>query len=106
MVCTSLPFGASSIDHTEMPTVPKESPRPNMTAAAVANQLDPISLKHRRPVPPIKSKKNSTEPFRVPMASKITPLKSFDTIKQAPLTAMRAAAASVENPSEVNRTPR
>lgn len=65
-----------------------------------------MSVKHKSPVPPMNSRKNRIDPLRVPMASNTSPLKSFATIRHAPLTAISAAAASVEKPSEVNNTPK
>ena len=48
-----MPRGASSMDHTEMPTVPSDMPRPNMNAPAPASPVLPMSDRHKMAVPPM-----------------------------------------------------
>ncbi len=51
MVRVSLPRGASSIDHTEMPTVPSDMPTPNMSTPTLARPALPMSDRQSTAVP-------------------------------------------------------
>ena len=106
MVRVSLPRGASSIDHTEMPTVPSDMPIPNMSTPSPASPVLPISDRHSTAVPAIYRAKKTAEPRFVPKRSNAMPLTSFATVRHAPLTATSVAACSAEKPSEVNSTAR
>ena len=80
MVRVSLPRGASSIDHTEMPTVPSDMPMPNMSTPSPASPgVAHVGQAQHRRAGDIQGEEDRRPAF-VPKRSNAMPLTSFATV--------------------------
>ena len=93
-------------DHTEMPTVPSDSPKPKSTAATQAIAGPPTPTRQHMAQPAIKMQKKTTEPLKTPTMSNTLPEMALDAVRQPPATAMTVAACMRSIPFEVSRMDR